>query len=176
MFQVTAQAAPGESEQVEAVAGPVSIPQVSGTETRQQARRELQQLLDETLRFATDELYKKSTFYPFLAAMTPAGKVELIGVPASEERPAPKTAIKALRKAAVQLAGKKRYKAFALYVDFVAERKDTAIRQPGVRVELQHEFPDAVSVFIPYFIHDNNEISLMTSQFMPAAPTFFQNQ
>ncbi len=169
-------AADQPSEQVEAVSAPVPIPRVAGKESLKQARKELQQLLDETLHFATDELYRKSTFYPFLVGLTPQGKVELVGVPLGEERPAPKTAVKALRKAAQQLARKKRYKAFALYVDFVAERKDTAIRQPGIRVQLEHELPDALGVFIPYFIHDNNEISLMTSQFMPAKPTFFTDQ
>ncbi|MDX1696317.1 MAG: hypothetical protein R3208_21305 [Ketobacteraceae bacterium] len=175
-LQVSARAETETSEQVEAVSAPVSIPKVEGTESRQQARKELQKLLDNTLHFATDELYRKATFYPFLVGMTESGKLELIGVPASEDRPAPKTTIKALRKAAEQLARKNRYKAFALYVDFVAERKDTAIRQSGIRVELQHQFPDALSVFIPYFIHDNNQISLMTPQFMPAKPTFFNHQ
>lgn len=165
-----------EDESVESVAIPAAIPLAKSPESAKEARKELQQLLDETLHFATDELYKKATFYPFLAGLTPSGKVELIGVPKDRERPEPETAIKALRKAAEQLAGKKRYRALALYVDFVAERKDTAIKQPGIRVELEHSYPDAMSVFIPYFIHDNDQISLMTPQFMAAKPRFFHSQ
>lgn len=170
-MQVLAEAV--AQEKVEAVSGPVYIPKAKGKEAAKQARKELQQLLDQSLHFATGELLKKATFYPFLVGMTSQGQIELIGVPADAERPAPETAVKALRKAARQLADKKRFKAYALYVDFVAERRDTALKQPGVRVELEHEYPDALSVFIPYFIHDNGQISLLTPQFMPARPRFF---
>ncbi|MCG8671264.1 MAG: hypothetical protein MI867_17800 [Pseudomonadales bacterium] len=167
-----------ESEAVEKVAAPVPLNKPSTIATEQpltlaKAREELQLLLDETLPLATDELHKRATFYPFLAGVTHSGKVELVGIPEKNERPKPRTAIKALRKAAKQLAKKKRYRAMALYVDFVAERKDTAIKQPGIRVELEHRFPDALSVFIPYFIHSDNRISLMTPQFMPVKPHLF---
>lgn len=160
------------SEAVEPVATP-SIPAVSGPESKAEARKELQQLLDQTLSLATNQLYKKSTFYPFLAGMADDGSIELVGIPASSERPPVKTAIKALQKAAKQLARKKRFRAIALYVDFVAERKDTAIKQAGIRVELEHRYPDAVSVFIPYFIHSDDRISLMTAQFMQGEPRYF---
>lgn len=167
-----------ESEAVEQVAAPVPFSKPTSVAaheptTAEEARKELQQLLDETLSLATEELYKKATFYPFLAGINMKGQVELVGIPESKERPAPRTAIKALRKAAQQLSRKKRFRAAALYVDFVAERKDTAIKQPGIRVELEHRFPDALSVFIPYFIHSDNRISLMTPQFMPVEPKLF---
>ena len=166
------------SEAVEQVVAPVPFSKPTSIAARepttaQEARKELQQLLDDTLNLATAELYKKSTFYPFLAGINMKGQVELVGIPESSERPVPRTAIKALRKAAQQLARTKRFRAAALYVDFVAERKDTAIKQTGIRVELEHRFPDALSVFIPYFIHSDNRISLMTPQFMPVQPKFF---
>ena len=171
------------SESVEAVSSPVPLPAVTAKDgdtiidganlNAADARQEMQYLLDETLGLATKELNKTSTFYPFLAGLTPSGKVELVGIPTNKERPDPKTTIKALRKAAKQLAHKKRFRALALYVDFVAERKDTAIKQPGIRVELEHERPDALSVFIPYFIHSDNRITLMTPQFMPLKPSAF---
>lgn len=169
------------SESVEAVASPVSLPNVTANSAANgvanisaaDARQEMQYLLDETLGLATRELNKTSTFYPFLAGLTPKGNVELVGIPTDKERPDPKTAIKALRKAAKQLAQKKRFRVLALYVDFVAERKDTAIKQPGIRVELEHEHPDALSVFVPYFIHSDNRITLMTPQFMPMQPSAF---
>lgn len=160
------------SEAVEAAAGPVPLP-AAAAENQQQARQELQALLDQALPFVTNELHKKSTFYPFLAGMTPAGKVELVGVPSSLERPDPETAIKALRKAAKQLADKQRYRAIGLFIDYVAERKDTAIKQSGIRVELEHVYPDAITAFVPYFIHENNQISLLTPQFMPNQSNFF---
>ncbi len=170
-------------EAVEKVVAPVPMGKIAADKpvsvaakaplSRQEARKELQFLLDETLNLATAELHKKATFYPFLAGINSKGQVELVGIPEALSRPDPATTIKALRKAARQLAAKNRFRAVAIYVDFVAERKDTAIKQPGIRVELEHRFPDALSVFIPYFIHGDNRISLMTPQFMPVEPTLF---
>ena len=165
-------------ESVEAVAAPVPLEAAhlgpNNISSVEGARQELQQLLDETLGLATTELNKKATFYPFLAGLTPKGSIELVGIPTDKQRPDPETAIKALRKAAQQLVSKNRYRAIAIYVDYVAERKDTAIKQPGIRVELEHVFPDALSVFIPYFVHSDNRITLMTPQFMPKKVSLFE--
>jgi hypothetical protein len=138
-----------------------------------EAREELQHLLDQTLSTATSQLQREGTFFPFLAGLTNKGEIELVGIPEKDKRPEVHLMLEALHKAARQLAAKGRYRAVAFYVDYVAERKDTAIRQPGIRVELEHVYPDRLSVYIPYFINQHQQVRLMTPQFMPGNGRFF---
>lgn len=139
------------------------------------AREELQQLLDGSLMIAARQLREQGTFYPFLAGLTDAGKIQVVGMPASEQRPQLDVMLQALRKAARQLTRQQRFRAVALYVDFMGVRRDAQIEQPGIRVELEHRFPDSLTVFVPYFITPDREIRLLTPQFMRGAhPYFFE--
>jgi len=161
------------SEAVERTQAPPPVNTLPFPQSAAQARQELQALMDQSIAVATRQLRKEGTFFPFLAGMTDTGKVELVGVPASLERPEPAMMVEVLKKAARQLARKKRFRAIALYVDYVAERKDTLLQQSGIRIELEHRFPDGLSVFIPYNRAEDGSLRLLTPQFMPAPVRFF---
>lgn len=154
-------------ENVEKAAAPLPLHTLPFPTTPKEAREEIQILMDKSLSMAIKQLEQDGTFYPFLAGLNDVGVVELVGVPVTLERPSPDLMVEALRRAGKQLARKKRFRALALYIDFVAERKDTLIRQPGIRIELEHAFPDNLSVFIPYMRNQKRQIRLMTPQFMP---------
>lgn len=153
-----------DNEHVEMAAQPGMATQM----TPAQARTELQRLIDESIFVASQQLNKSGTFYPYGAVMESTGEIKLVGVPETEQdKPAPKQTLKALKKALAQLAKKKRYRAVAIFVDFVAIRKDTAARQSGIRIELEHRLPDKLSVFLPYYRTPDDIVRLLTPQYMP---------
>ena len=158
--------AAAESERVEMAAQPRMTKQMSP----EQARGELQRLVDEAIFVASQQLNDIGTFYPYAAVMEANGEIKLVGVPAEQEgKPQPQQTLKALKKALLQLSKKKKYRAVAIFVDFVAKRKDTGGRQPGIRVELEHRLPDTLSVFLPYIISQDGTVSLLTPQYMPGS-------
>ena len=158
--------AAAESERVEMAAQPRMTKQMSP----EQARGELQRLVDEAIFVASQQLNDIGTFYPYAAVMEANGEIKLVGVPAGQEgKPQPHQTLKALKKALLQLNKKKKYRAVAVFVDFVAKRKDTGGRQSGIRVELEHRLPDTLSVFLPYIISEGGTVSLLTPQYMPGS-------
>ncbi len=158
--------AAAESERVERAAQPRMTRQMSP----EQARGELQRLLDEAIFIASHQLNDIGTFYPYAAVMESNGEIKLVGVPAKQEgKPQPQQTLKALKKALLQLNKKKKYRAVAIFVDFVAKRKDTGGRQSGIRVELEHRLPDTLSVFLPYLVSQDGTVSLLTPQYMPGS-------
>ncbi len=158
--------AAAESERVERAAQPRMTTKMSP----EQARGELQRLVDEAIFVASQQLNDIGTFYPYAAVMEANGEIKLVGVPQKQEgKPQPQQTLKALKKALLQLNRKKKYRAVAIFVDFVAKRKDTGGRQPGIRVELEHRSPDSLSVFLPYLIAQDGRVSLLTPQYMPGS-------
>jgi len=155
-----------ESERVEMAAQPRMTKQMSP----EQARGELQRLVDEAIFVASQQLNDMGTFYPYAAVMEANGEIKLVGVPAEQEgKPQPQQTVKALKKALLQLDKKKKYRAVAIFVDFVAKRKDTGGRQSGIRIELEHRLPDTLSVFQPYLVSNDGTIRLLTPQYMPGS-------
>lgn len=140
----------------------------------EQIQAELQQLLDRALPPLLASLQQSGTFYPVMAGLTPQNRVEWVGVPAAlKVKPAPELMLKALRKGSLKLAQQKRFKAVALCSDYVALRKDTGIRQPGILVSLEHVSGEAIRVFIPYSRDNKGSLSLLTPEFQTARPQFF---
>jgi len=153
-----------EGRDVKATPAAVSIAPVTEIE----ARAELQRLMDSSIFIASQQLLEEGTFYPYAAVMEVSGDIKLVGVPAKQDdKPTPRQTIKALKMALEQLAAKKQYRAVAIFVDFVAIRKDTGGKQAGIRIELEHRFPDQLAVFLPYYVSPDGDVSLLTPQYMP---------
>lgn len=156
------------SEDTEKPAG-VSQPPVSS----KVARKELQALLDEGLKMLAPELVDSGTFYPFVAMMGHDNEVRLIGTPVSMRIDDPDRAMEALAKKAKKLATERRIRAAGFFMDYVATRTDTGFSQPGIRVELNHIHPDALSVFVPYSITRDKKLRLLTPQYRPGKNVVF---
>lgn len=134
-------------------------------QSSQVARKELQKLLDEGLQLLAQELVEKGTFYPFMVMLGHDGEMRLIGTPISLRNDNPEKAVDALVQKAKGLAHDKRIRAAAFFMDYVATRNDTGFSQAGIRVELDHQHPDALSVFVPYSITEDKKLRLMTPQY-----------
>lgn len=151
------------SEQVEISVAPPVNGQV--TESSRQVRKDLQRLLDEGLKALAPELVSSGTFYPFAAIMGHDNEIRLVGVPVQERSTDVEQVVAALVDKVRQLGAQRRIRAAAYFVDYIARRKDTAVAQAGIRVELNHRQPDAMSVFIPYSITPDKKLRLLTPQY-----------
>jgi hypothetical protein len=151
------------SDRVEATQGPVGVsqPPVSS----KVARMELQSLMDSGLKLLAQELVDKGTFYPFVAMLGHDGEIRLIGAPASLRVDDADAALNSLIKKVKALAQEKRIRAAAFFMDYVATRQDTGFSQAGIRVELNHIHPDALSVFVPYSVTADKKLRLLTPQY-----------
>ena len=129
------------------------------------ARKELQTLLDEGLRMLAPELVENGSFYPFVAMLGHDNEIRLIGTPVSLREDSAERAMESLVKKTRSLAQERRIRAAGFFMDYVATRADTEVAQPGIRVELNHIHPDALSVFIPYIITSDKKLRLLTPQY-----------
>ena len=167
LLPVSLLAADGEEvqESVESSVQPVpaSRPPVSD----KKARQELQQLMDKGLAMLAQELVSTGTFYPFAAVLGNDNEIRLVGISAAERSAAPDAALAALVKRIKTLATERRVRAAAYFMDYVAQRADTGYSQAGVRVELNHRHPDALSVFVPYSVTSDKKLRLLTPQYRP---------
>jgi hypothetical protein len=90
---------------------------VSPGPTSSSAREECEGLLRAAVPFAVNMLAKAGGFYPFGAAMTPAGDVVMVASTHDEERPASAAVLGRLTADLREAAGAGRYKAVALAAD-----------------------------------------------------------
>lgn len=152
-----------QSEQVETSVAPV----VEGREklSSGKTRKDLERLLNEGLAALAPELVKSGTFYPFAAILGHDDAIRLVGVNAQERAAEPEQVLAALVGKIQQLAGQRRIRAAAYFMDYVAQRQDAVVNQPGIRAELNHRQPDAMSVFIPYSITADKKLRLLTPQY-----------
>lgn len=142
---------------------PASRPPVSD----KKARQELQELLDKGISMLAPDLVTTGTFYPFAAVLGNDNEIRLVGVAPGEREAAPDAALKALVSKIKALAAERRVRAAAYFMDYVAQRADTEYPQAGIRVELNHRHPDALSVFVPYSVTSDKKLRLMTPQYRP---------
>lgn len=159
------------AERVEASAPPVPASRPPVTDKK--AREELQQLLDRGLALLVPELVRSGTFYPFAAVLGNDDEIRLLGVAASERLATPEATVSALVERVQRLASERRIRAAAFFMDYVAQRRDTEYSQAGVRVELSHRHPDALSVFVPYRITADQKLRLLTPQYRPGKNLVF---
>lgn len=162
----------------EAVADGVnaSVPAESPPISSQVARQELQALLDQGLDSLAPELAAKGTFFPFAVMTGHDGEMRMIGTEVHQRQNPPDHVVKALVDKTRQLAQERRIRAVGFFMDYVAERRDTGFSQAGIRVELMHIQPDALSVFIPYSVTGDNKLRLMTPQYNQGKNVVFSQQ
>ncbi len=165
-------AAENPSEQVEASVAPPSAGDAN--DSARKIRKDLQLLVDKGVEALAPELVKSHTFYPFAAILGHDNEVRLVGVTAAERSVDPEQALAALVKKIRQLAAQKRIRAAAYFMDYEAHRQDNGIGQPGIRIELNHRQPDAMSAFIPYSITSQQTLRLLTPQYKPGKNLTFE--
>src|SRR5262245_31089953 len=109
----------------------------------QEAQDDLDGLVNATLPFAQQMLARHGEFFPFAAAVTADGTVELLGAdPGADARPAGTDVLDQLIGGLRGRAGNLR--AAALVADVRAGESD------AVRVELEHRDGHAICVLLPY--------------------------
>jgi hypothetical protein len=108
-----------------------------------QAQADLDALLNAVLPFAEQTLSKRGEMFPFGAAVSSQGQLEMLaGDPGSGERPTSEAVLRALYDGARASCSTRRAFAFVAYV-----RADGA---DAVRVELEHQEGAAIVVLVPY--------------------------
>lgn len=162
------------TEQVEASVAPAADAQ--GASSSRQVRRDLQQLVDKGIAVLAPELVAQGTFYPFAAILGHDNEVRLVGVPVSERNATPEQMLVALVEKIRALGAERRIRAAAYFMDFVALRQDTGHAQPGIRIELHHRQPDAMSAFIPYSITADKKLRLLTPQYKAGKNLTFESR
>lgn len=152
-----------KSEQVEPSVAPAA--DMQGASTSRLAKADLQQLADKGIEALAPELVANGTFYPFAAILGHDKEVRLVGVSVTERNAAPEKVLAALVDRVRQLAVERRIRAAAYFMDFMAQRNDTGVLQPGIRIELHHRQADAMSAFIPYSVTSEKKLRLLTPQY-----------
>lgn len=161
------------SEEVESSVAPAA--DAKGASSTRQMQGDLQRLMDKGIEALAPELVSHSTFYPFAAILGHDNEVRLVGVPANERNASPEQMLAQLVKRIRVLAAERRIRAAAYFMDYVAKRQDTGFSQPGIRVELHHRQPDAMSAFIPYSITADKKLRLLTPQYKAGKNLTFDN-
>lgn len=174
LSQTLALAAETGTEQVESSVAPAVNQQQTSSDAK--VRKDLQLLVDKGLEALAPELVEKHTFYPFAAILGHDKEVRLVGVSASERNATPEQVLAALVIKIRRLADQRRIRAAAYFMDYVAQRQDNGVSQAGVRVELNHRQPDAMSAFIPYSITPDNKLRLLTPQYKPGKNLTFESR
>ena len=174
LFTVKVHAAGEDSEQVEMSIAPTTEHNSKAASRR--AREDMQLLVDKGIQALAAELVEKNTFYPFAAILGHDNEVRLVGVSASERKATPEQMLAALVQKVRTLAQQRRIRAAAYFMDYVAQREDNGVSQPGIRVELNHRHPDAMSAFIPYSITADKKLRLLTPQYKPGKNLTFESR
>lgn len=174
LFFCTGTVADDASEQVEASVAPAA--DAKGASSSRRIQGDFQQLVNAGVEALAPELVSKGTFYPFAAILGHDNEIRLVGVNATERNAPPEQVLQALVEKIRALADQRRIRAAGYFMDFVAQRQDTGFSQPGIRVELHHRQPDAMSAFIPYSITADKKLRLLTPQYKPGNNLTFKSR
>ncbi len=128
-------------------------------------RQEMQGLVNEGLEQLVPELAESNTFYPFAIILGHDGIMRIMGATVENRQPLVTNVVTDLVAEAKQLAKSRRIKAVAFFMDYVALREDTGLKQPGIRIELNHQLSEALSVFVPYRHAADGKLQLLTTQY-----------
>ena len=167
-------AAGEDSEQVEMSVAPSAGK--SNKAMARHARDDMQLLVDKGIQALAAELVEKNTFYPFAAILGHDNEVRLVGVSAGERNASPEQVLAALVQKVRALAQQRRIRAAAYFMDYMAQREDNGVSQAGIRIELNHRQPDAMSAFIPYSITADKKLRLLTPQYKPGKNLTFESR
>ncbi len=110
-------------------------------------RDEMDALLDALIRFARQTLERYGEFYPFAAAVSPAGDVEMVGGSIGEEHPESQALLARLESGLRQKASTQQIRASRICLDV---RLPEHTPGDAIQVRLEHADAEPVNVFLPY--------------------------
>src|SRR3972149_74655 len=111
------------------------------------ARAEMASLLDPLLRFAQQTLGTRGEFYPFAAAVTSGGSIEMIASDTGQDRPASQQVLDGLYAGLVDRASRGDIRATGVCFDVRLRGQNGG---DAIRVSLEHVEGNPVNVFLPY--------------------------
>lgn len=142
--------------------------------TRKQVQKQWQHLLDQTLPLATSQIARTASFYPFAAVQYGDGQIRIVSAQDNQSTVAPAAALQFLRKEIATLARNGRLQAVVYYADAVVDRKDTGLRQTGIRLKLDHATGESMEGFLPYLRENDGSLKLLTPEYRPAKNVTFR--
>jgi hypothetical protein len=104
-------------------------------------------LLDALIRFAQEMLAKHGGFFPFAAAVTDTGAVEMVGGYTGEEHPPSQAIIDLLNQGLADQATGGEIRASGVCFDVGLPERDNT---DAIQVSLEHASAEPVNVFLPY--------------------------
>ena len=104
-------------------------------------------LLDALIRFAQEMLAKRGAFFPFAAAVTDTGAVEMVGGYTGEERPPSQAVIDLLYQGLADRARGGEIRASGVCFDVRLTGRDNT---DAIQVSLENASAEPVNVFLPY--------------------------
>jgi hypothetical protein len=104
-------------------------------------------LLDQLIRFAQQTLETRGEFYPFAAALTADGSIEMVAEDVGQENPASHELIDALYAELVGRARKGEIRAAGICSDVRLSGTDG---RDAIQVAIEHAYGNPVNVFLPY--------------------------
>lgn len=141
--------------------------------TRKEIRKQWQTLIDQVLPLATVQLSKTATFYPFAAVQYNDTQIRIVSAQAGQSTVPPAEALMSLRKELSALARSGRVTAVVYLADAAVTRKDTGLRQTGIRIKLDHASGQAMEGFLPYVRQDDGSLNLLTPEYRPSRNVTF---
>ena len=104
-------------------------------------------LLDALIRFAQEMLAKHGEFFPFGAAITGTGALEMVGGYTREERPPSQALIDLLHQGLADRARDGEIRASGVCFDVRLPERDNT---DAIQVSLEHASAEPLNVFLPY--------------------------
>jgi hypothetical protein len=129
------------------------------SQTTEGAKADAESLLNEALPFAKQMLQKHGEFYPYGMAMQPDGKVSAVAVTNGSDHPQSAEVIADLKKAFIDGARAKKYKATALVYDARVVVPKAGSKSDAIAVSLDHRDGYSVVVYFPYRV-DHSVLAL----------------
>lgn len=141
--------------------------------TRKEIQKHWQKLLNETLPLVTAQLGRTGSFFPFAAVQYGDGQIKVVTTQQTPPTLSPESGLAALRKELATLARNGRLLAVVYYADAAVTRKDTGLRQTGIRLKLDHASGEAMEGFLPYRREENGALNLLTPEYRPSTNATF---
>ncbi len=116
----------------------------------QTPREEMDALLDALLRFAQQMLDDHGEFYPFAAAISSAGELEMVATVSGQEHPDSSEVIELLYEGLALRAAASEIRATGVCADVRVTPPGSTDKTDAIRVSIEHASGDPVEVLVPY--------------------------
>jgi hypothetical protein len=123
------------------------------------ARPDLNSLFGAMLPFAQEMLAKHGEFYPFGAAMNPAGELSLTTADTGQERPGSRELVEFLAGAFRAQAAKNELRAAGICLDVRTIVPGETEKTDAICARLRHSDGESIDVFLPYKKDEAGEIT-----------------